>query len=716
MRRFTLVTVVTLCVILIGSSDSWARGGRGGGGRVGGGGGARMGGGVSRGGGGYRPSGGMSRPSGGMSRPSMGSAPSYSRPPSYGGGRPGGVSRPSAPQVSSRPSNISRPGGPIPGSSRPNVGTRPSIGTRPSVGTLPSQGARPGSSRGPTVITPGGGRPSVSPGGDRPSIGGQPGIGGPGGGNLPGLAGRPGSSTRPGSGLGTAAGIGAAAGLGAAAGVGLSDRVGSGERPSTLPAGRPGADGRPATLPGLADRAGVGGGPGNRTADRGARHDDLQSRLENRDFRSDRLDNVGDRQDIRTDRQDNRQENWGDRQDNRQDVREDWSDQRQDRREDWQNWADNHDWVYHDWHHGYWHGYADGWWDHLWDEHPVAGALGVTAWGLNRAAYGFGLWGYYNPYYVEPYAVGTSYIDYSQPLIVSEPYAVEVPVQPTDATDAIASSGSEPLPPGVTQAGLDAFNQARTAFYSRDYSTALKEIDQAAVEMPQDATVHEFRGLVLFALGRYQEAAAPVHAVLAVGPGWDWTTMVGLYPSVDPYTVQLRALEKYVRENSDDASSRFLLAYHYITTRNTEAAITRLREVTRLRPDDTVAAELLTMLAGPQTESGTATPAPAATDSGAAAVPAEDLTGKWIASGPKESEYQVSFAADGTFNWSYASNGKTEQIGGVYAVDGDVLALEPDSGGTLPARVSKPRPDILKFEPAGAPTSDSTLMFRKSAS
>jgi hypothetical protein len=33
--------------------------------------------------------------------------------------------------------------------------------------------------------------------------------------------------------------------------------------------------------------------------------------------------------------------------------------------------------------------------------------------------------------------------------------------------------------------------------------------------------------------------------VLSVGPGWDWTTLIGLYPSIDVYTTQLRALEDF---------------------------------------------------------------------------------------------------------------------------------------------------------------------------
>jgi tetratricopeptide (TPR) repeat protein len=312
--------------------------------------------------------------------------------------------------------------------------------------------------------------------------------------------------------------------------------------------------------------------------------------------------------------------------------------------------------------------------------------------------------------------VGDSYIDYSQPLIVSEPYPVEVPVQP--AQEGVAAV-AEPLPPGVTQPGLDGFNRARAAFYARDYTTALREIDQAAVEMPQDATVHEFRGLVLFALGRYQEAAAPVHAVLAVGPGWDWTTMVGLYPSVESYTAQFRTLEKYVREHPDDAPSHFLAAYHYITTSNTKAAISRLREVTQLLPNDTVSAELLRMLsvsegeAQPPTSPPTSPPTPVPD---ATPLTTEQLKGDWIASGPNGSEYRVSFADDGSFRWTYASGKQKEEIGGVYAVDGDVLAMEPDSGGMLAARISKPSSKALVFEPAGAPSGSASLKFQQAES
>ena len=48
--------------------------------------------------------------------------------------------------------------------------------------------------------------------------------------------------------------------------------------------------------------------------------------------------------------------------------------------------------------------------------------------------------------------------------------------------------------------------------------------------------------------------------------------LVGLYPDVDTYTNQLRALEAYVRTNPSSSSGQFLLAYHYLVQGNNDAA------------------------------------------------------------------------------------------------------------------------------------------------
>ena len=109
----------------------------------------------------------------------------------------------------------------------------------------------------------------------------------------------------------------------------------------------------------------------------------------------------------------------------------------------------------------------------------------------------------------------------------------------------------------------------------------------------QRPVLHEFRGLALFALHRYKEAAGTIYAVLSVGPGWDWTTLSSFYPDVDVYTEQLRALEQYVNANPNAAEARFLLAYHYMTCGHTDAAATQFKAVVQLNPKDQLSAQLL---------------------------------------------------------------------------------------------------------------------------
>ena len=93
----------------------------------------------------------------------------------------------------------------------------------------------------------------------------------------------------------------------------------------------------------------------------------------------------------------------------------------------------------------------------------------------------------------------------------------------------------------------EVLNEADAAFKQNDYDKALDIVNQGITKYPDDAVLHEFRALVLFAKGDYQQSAATIHAVLAVGPGWDWTTLSSLYGNVGTYTEQLRALEAAVK-------------------------------------------------------------------------------------------------------------------------------------------------------------------------
>src|SRR5208283_349052 len=153
---------------------------------------------------------------------------------------------------------------------------------------------------------------------------------------------------------------------------------------------------------------------------------------------------------------------------------------------------------------------------------------------------------------------------------------------------------------------------ARTAFMQGDYKTALAQVDQAIALVPNDTVLHEFRGQVLFALGRYKEAAAADYAVLSAGPGWDWTTLSSLYPSVDVYTEQLRALEQYAKSNPAASEAKFLLAENYLTCGYTDAATAQLKEVVQLNPKDQLSAQLLNSISAPNSVEQVAPSQPAA--------------------------------------------------------------------------------------------------------
>ena len=202
------------------------------------------------------------------------------------------------------------------------------------------------------------------------------------------------------------------------------------------------------------------------------------------------------------------------------------------------------------------------------------------------------------------------YSSYDNPYYNPATIVVQQPVV-YDYSQPLSSASPAPSQPVIDQAS-SAFDQAREAFKAGNYASALDLTDQALRQVPNDPSLHEFRSLVLFAMQRYEEAAVPLYTVLSVGPGWDWPTLVGLYPNVDVYTSQLRALEDSIRSGHGTAATRFLLAYHYLTQGHLDAAIAQLKDVTRMQPSDKVSAQLLRALqsASAGVPAGT-TPAPA---------------------------------------------------------------------------------------------------------
>ena len=278
----------------------------------------------------------------------------------------------------------------------------------------------------------------------------------------------------------------------------------------------------------------------------------------------------------------------------------------------------------------------------------MGAATGVTAWALGSSFYNWGYASYANPYYTE--AAMAQPIVIEQTVAGGEPQSVTVPAYTYDYSQPIDTQ-SAPPPAEVADPAIAKFDSARAAFGSGDYASALQLTDEALKALPNDATLHEFRALVLFAVGKYDLAAGPLYGVLSVGPGWDWTTMAGLYPNVDVYTAQVRALEAFVGANPSSTAGHFVLAYHYLTQGHIDPAVAQLKQVVALAPKDTLSAQLVRQFAKPGIEPTTppATPAPTTTE---APVKPGKLPGNWTARPTNDTIIRLKVADDESFTWA----------------------------------------------------------------
>jgi len=349
------------------------------------------------------------------------------------------------------------------------------------------------------------------------------------------------------------------------------------------------------------------------------------------------------------------------------------------------------DWNRGDWYHGDWHGN----WNNSWYFRPMGWwTAGYWAGGaLSAVPWSWGYWPYYNPYYAGPIVDGGATFDYSQPIVVAQAAA---------------------LPPGA-QAGPTAEEQAtplldaaRNAFMQGDYKTALAQVDQAIAQVPNDTVLHEFRGVVLFALGRYKEAAAADYAVLSAGPGWDWTTLSGLYPNVEVYTEQLRALEQYAKSYPAASEAKFLLADHYLTCGHTDAAAAQLKEVVRLNPKDQLSAQLLKSISATDTAEQAVPSQPAAP---AKPADASSLVGNWTATRADSATIRLALAGDGKFTWALDQNGKPQQFSGTYTVADNLLVLKQGDNPMMVGQVAALANDRFNFKLPGDNPSDPGLTF-----
>ena len=662
---------------------------------------------------------------------------------------------------------MTRPGGNRPGS---GAGNRPGLGGGNRPTTLPGGigGNRPGLG---SVNRPGGGgnRPGIG-GGNRPGLGGgnppwgqgnlrpttlpggiggnRPGIGG---GNRAGLVG----GNRPGIG-----GVNPPWGQGNRGGLGGGNRLGLANRPVDPGFGnRPGLGNRPGGIGGIGNRPGIDNRPGDGILGGG----DGLGNIGSGNIGSGNIIGSGNNY-------------WG----------------------GGGGWFGSGGYYggyggwgggYGGWGGGYYGppayggGYYGDWYNGCWNHSGWGGfwaGLGVgalTNWGLNALynplyAYSYGMSSYfptwsaydYSSWGLESVATPWLYDGYSNPYNtpVTQTTIVQQPVPVPAGTEAVATPVAtlafdyskpigvmEPPPePNDVDTAQEALTGARESFKAGDYARTLTLTDQALVQTPNDPILHEFRALVLFALKRYKEAAATAYAVLTAGPGWNWPTMVGLYPDVETYSNQLRELEANVRQNPNDAAGRFLLAYHYMVQGHKDAAANEFQNVVKLEPKDQLSARFAAALGAtaPQPpklpaqltqagDTGAAKPmdlaqagvgdtsqarpegeSRAAEDVPLPPAPPQNLQGQWSAKPNQKTSIALALNPDGTFAWTVTQDGKSQTIQGWAGYQDQILTLAQETGPPLVGKVTvDPAGNRFAFKPPGMPKAVTGLSFEKAA-
>jgi tetratricopeptide (TPR) repeat protein len=306
-----------------------------------------------------------------------------------------------------------------------------------------------------------------------------------------------------------------------------------------------------------------------------------------------------------------------------------------------------------------------------------------------------------------PYA--NPYYDYAATAAVATPYDYSQPIDTTAA----------PAEGSVTDPAMALFDAGRATFQQGDYAAALKQTDDALSKLPNDTTLHEFRALCLFALARYDEAAGTLYAVLAVGPGWDWTTLISLYPTIEVYTTQLRALEAYCTTHTDSAAGRFVLAYHYLTQGHIDAAVLMLKGVVKLKPQDSLSAKLLRQLDAPKEPEGSQEQAAAATTSpkeqtSESNPPAgASIEGAWKASPRADTSIALQIKPGGPFTWQVTQKGRSNEFTGSSTYGSGILTLAQDKGPVLVGRVDWKGANQMTFRVVGESPEDPGLSFSK---
>ena len=207
------------------------------------------------------------------------------------------------------------------------------------------------------------------------------------------------------------------------------------------------------------------------------------------------------------------------------------------------------------------------------------------------------------------YSYDDTYVNYVESV---SPYADISAVGQTSAVSQASATAEEVMPPeaelpatasaksyryagsGSNSNTVNQFQeQAKAAFRQGQYRDATHLAAHAAVDEPKSSNVHLLLVLSMFASGQYRGAAMEAHSVVLLGKTPEWNTVYDFYGDVEPYTNQVRALEKYTGEKPKQPEGHFLLGFLYMVGGYRDSAKKEFLAALKLTPRDRVAAQLL---------------------------------------------------------------------------------------------------------------------------
>jgi hypothetical protein len=332
------------------------------------------------------------------------------------------------------------------------------------------------------------------------------------------------------------------------------------------------------------------------------------------------------------------------------------------------------------------------------EQNNVANAIGwgLVGWSLGKLIYDCGYQSYRNPYPVQSVAV----VNYQEPITV---VAAKTAPKADDETARI------------TQKSESLIAESQAAFKQGNYLVALESANKAIAEAPGDGALHEYRALILFALGKFSEAASVLNPVLAGGPGWDWSTMIALYNTQEIYLSQLDALKNYSKGKPNAADARFLLGYHHMVCGHLEEAAEEFEAAAKLQPADSVSAQLRDLTKA-SSQSGSDEPTEPSTEKEVApqsALPLEKLSGAWVSDKGEAGTVSLVFKDDGKFIWSFKKGDQNNEFSGDFSMNDNGLLVLDATESQMTATVSQPKDNELKFVLAGGPPDDPGLTFTR---